>query len=215
MGGIAFEGGAVRFGRLAEAVQIAKKAFHGETFSYDGVYYQIRDYTPYPLPAQRPRMPLMLGGGGRRLLSFAAEEADVVSVLPAAAPEGGLRASHLSLQSLKDKVALVREAAGARQGELEINILIFDAVVNTNRRAAASAYHAELADKLGFLGFTIDGEVSVDALLDSPYLAFGTDKDIAEHLLRIREETGASYIVVLPHLMDAFAPVIGRLANPG
>jgi probable F420-dependent oxidoreductase len=210
MAGIPFDSGAVRFERLTEAVQITKLAFAGETFSFDGTHYQVRDYTPYPRPVQRPRPPIMMGGGGRRLLSFAAAEADIVSIVPAAAPEGGLRATHLPLSSLKKKMALVREVAGSRADDLEINILIWDAVFTTDRRAAAAAYLDELEERLGF---TRDGEVTIEDLLDSPYLAFGTDQQIAEHLIRIREETGASYISVFPHLMEAFGPVLSRLAG--
>lgn len=212
MAGIPFEDGAVRFERLAETVQIASLAFAGEPFSLDGTHYQVRDYTPYPVPVQRPRPPLLVGGGGRRLLTFAAARADIVSILPASAPDGGLRATQLTLDSLKEKAALVRRAAGSRSQDLEINILIFDAVVTTDRRAAATSYLAELAERLG-PAFTTDGEVTVDDLLDSPYLAFGTDEEIAEHIVRVREETGASYIGVMPHLMDAFEPVLTRLAK--
>lgn len=210
MAGISFDSGAVRFERLVETVQITKLAFAGETFSFDGSHYQIHDYTPYPRPAQRPGPPIMVGGGGPRLLSFAAAEADIVSVLPASAPQGGLRATHLPLSSLKEKMALVRKAAGARADDVEINILIFDAVFTADRRAAAASYLDELEDRLGF---TRDGEVTVEDLLDSPYLAFGTDDQIAEHLRRIREETGASYIGVFPHIMEEFGPVLGRLAR--
>jgi probable F420-dependent oxidoreductase len=208
--GIPFGNGAVRFERLAETVQIAKLAFTGETFSFDGTHYQVQGYTPHPRPVQRPRPPVMVGGGGRRLLTFAAAEADIVSVLPASASEGGLRATQLPLRSLTDKVALLRDAAGARAEDLEINILIFDAVVTADRRAAAASYLGELEQRLGF---AMDGEVTVDDLLDSPYLAFGTSEQIAEHLVRVREETGASYITVFPHLMDVFDRVLSRLAK--
>jgi probable F420-dependent oxidoreductase len=210
MAGIPFAAGAVRLERLAETVQIAKLAFAGETFSFEGAHYQVHDYAPDPLPVQRPRPPLMIGGGGARLLSLAAAEADIVSVGPASAPQGGLRASQLAMNSLKDKVALVRDAAGARADELEINILIFGGAITADRRAAASTFLSNLEE---LPGFTIDGELTVDDLLDSPYLAFGTAEQIAEHLLRIRQETGASYIGVLPRLMDAFAPVVSRLAT--
>ncbi|MGN6794262.1 MAG: TIGR03621 family F420-dependent LLM class oxidoreductase [Streptosporangiaceae bacterium] len=206
--GIPFDRGAVRFERLAETVQIAKLAFAGEPFSFDGAHYQVRDYTPQPLPVQRPGPPVQLGGGGRRMLTFAAAQADIVSIVPAAAPEGGARATHLSLSSLKDKAALVREAAAARPVAPEIDILIWDVVITTDRRAAATAYLGELEER--FL-WVIDGEVTVDDLLDSPYLLFGTQEQIAEHLQRVREETGASRITVFPHLMDAFQPVLTRL----
>ena len=166
-------------------------------------------YTPHPPTSRRPRPPLMRGGGGRRLLSFAAAEADIVSALPASAHGGGLRASQLPLRSLKEKIAVVRSAAGERWKDLEVDTLIFDAVVTTNRRGAATAYLDELAERLG--QFVMDGEVTVDDLLDSPYLLFGTVDEIAEHLVHVREEAGASYIGVFPHLVDAFEPVLDRL----
>ena len=211
MAGIRFDSGRSRFERLTEAVQIAKLAFLGQTFSFEGKHYQVHDYTPYPPTAQQPRPPLMLGGGGRHMLSFAAAEADIVSVQPASVPGGGgLRASGLPLRSLKEKVALVREAAGTRWGDLEINILIFDAVITKDRRAAATSY---LDDLRGPGAFAMDAEVTVDDLLDSPYLLFGTEDEIAEQLVRVREETGASYFGVFPHLMDAFEPVLHQLKS--
>jgi hypothetical protein len=118
------------------------------------------------------------------------------------------RATHLTLRSLKNKAALVREVAAARSISQEIDILIWDVVITTDRRAAAATYLGELQER--FL-WVIDGEVTVDDLLDSPYLLFGTHEQIAEHLERLREEAGASRITVFPHLIDAFQPVLTRL----
>jgi probable F420-dependent oxidoreductase len=209
MAGISFEPGRVRLRRLAEAVEIVKLAFAGDTFSFDGAFYQIRDYTAYPQPVQVPRPPLMLGGGGPGLLSLAAAEADIVSVLPAAAPGGFLRATQLSLRSLRDNFRLLREAATDRWHELEINTLIFDVTVTTNRRSAAAAYLASMRERLG--QFTVDGEVSTEDLLDSPYLMFGTHEQIADQIRQVRDETGVSYLGVFPHCMESFAPVIQML----
>jgi len=211
MAGIPFEAGAVRFERLAEATQIAKLAFEGSTFSFDGTHYQVREYTPYPRPVQQPRPPLLLGGGGRRLLAFAAAHADIVSVIPASAPAGGVRVTQLTLKSLKDKVTFIRDSAGPRAADLEVNILIVQATVTADRKAAAAAFLARLAAQPGI--FALDGELTLDEALNSPYLAFGTEAQIAEHLQRVREETGASYVTVFPHLADSFGPVVSRLAN--
>ena len=82
--------------------------------------------------------------------------------------------SQLALPSFKEKIAVVREAAGARWDELEINVLILQAVVTTDRRAAAASY-LDLLAKIP--QFALDGEVSVDDLLDSPYLLFGTEQE--------------------------------------
>ena len=103
MAGIAFDSGLVRFERLAEAVQIVKRAFDGKAFSFEGAHYQVRDYTPYPVPVQRARPPLMLGGGGRRMLSLDAAEAGIVSIVPASLPDGLGRATGFKLKALEDK----------------------------------------------------------------------------------------------------------------
>jgi len=211
MTGIAFDRGSVRFERLAETVQITKRAFDGKTFSFEGSHYQVRDYTPYPVPVQRPRPPLMLGGGGRRLLSLAAAEADIVSIVPASLAGGYGRATGFKLQSAKNKVALVRKAAGDRWADLEINILIFGGQVTTDRKGAAAEYASQLTERHS--EFVLDGEITADDLLESPYFAFGTEHEITEHLLRIREEIGASYFSVFPHLVESFGPVVGRLAG--
>jgi probable F420-dependent oxidoreductase len=209
MAGIPFEPGAIRFERLTETVQITKLAFAGEQFSFAGTHYQVQEYTPYPQPVQPGGPPVVMGGGGPRLLTFAGAHADIVSIVPAAAAEGGLRASHLSLASLRKKSARVREAAGARATDQEVNILVFDVVISADRRAAATSYLHEIEARLE--GFVIDGALTVDDLLDSPYVLFGTPAQIAEHLIGVREETGASYISVFPHLMDEFQPVLTRL----
>jgi probable F420-dependent oxidoreductase len=208
MAGIPFDSGRERFGRLAETVRIVKLAFGGQAFSFDGTYYQIRDYTSYPRPAQTP-LPLLLGGGGRRLLSLAAAEADIVSILPAAAPGGFLRATQLTLRAVNDKIAVLKAAAAGRWAEIELNVLVFEVRVTNDRTSAAASFLAGLGERLG--QFTIDGELTVDDLLDSPYLLFGTVDQIAEQLRQLRETTGVSYLSVFPGHEEAFAPVLERL----
>jgi hypothetical protein len=81
--------------------------------------------------------------------------------------------------------------------------------VTTDRKAAAAEYLAELDERLG--QFTIDGPVTVDDLLDSPDLLFGTVNQITEQLQHLREATGVSYLGVFPHCVEAFAPIMERL----
>jgi probable F420-dependent oxidoreductase len=211
MAGLAFDPGQVRFERLAEAVQIAKMAFAGKTFSFKGEHYQVHDYTPSPVPVQRPGPPLLLGGGGRRLLSLAATEADIVSVLPASARAGMLRASQLGLDAFSQKVDFVHQAAGDRGANLETQVLVFDGALTTHRRAAAEAFLGQSRERLP--QFVFDAEVTVDDLLGSPHFAFGTVEQVTQQLLSLRQETGTTYFAVFPHLMDMFGPVIDRLAG--
>jgi probable F420-dependent oxidoreductase len=209
MAGISFDNGVDRLARLADTVQIVNSAFTGEPFSFAGSHFHISDYTPAPVPVQQPRPPLLLGGGGPALLTFAAQHADIVSIMPASAPSGGMRASEMTLRSLQSKAADVREKASLRDANPEINILIFDAVITTDRRTAAGHYLDELAERLPFL--TVDSQLTVDDLLGSPYLAFGTHQEITEHLGLLREQTGVSYIAVLPPLLEGLGPVVTAL----
>lgn len=114
--------------------------------------------------------------------------------------------SQLTLRSLADKIAVLREAAGERWVEIEVDILIFDITVTPDRRAAAAAYLADLGQRLG--QFTVDGEVTIDDLLDSPYLLFGTVDQITEQIRQVREITGVSHLGVFPHCVEAFAPIM-------
>jgi hypothetical protein len=130
--------------------------------------------------------------------------------MPAAAAAGGMRATELTLKSVVEKCALIRSAAGNRWRDPEINILILEVIVTTDRRAAAEA-HLDWLHHVPF--FTFDGELTADDLLASPYLACGTEQQIAEHLMQIREETGASYFAVSTGHQHAFAPVMHGLGK--
>jgi probable F420-dependent oxidoreductase len=78
--GIPFDGPGTRIVRLEEALQIIRGLFGGAPFSFAGVHYRIKDLEGSPLPVQKPHPPILLGGGGRRMLRLAAREADIVNV---------------------------------------------------------------------------------------------------------------------------------------
>ena len=67
-----------RGSRLAEAVAVIKGCFADGPFSFAGEHYTITGHDGLPKPVQRPQPPLFIGGGGRRVLTLAAREADIV-----------------------------------------------------------------------------------------------------------------------------------------
>jgi probable F420-dependent oxidoreductase len=75
--GLRFEAGATRVERLAEAVAIVKGLLAGEAVTSIGLHYRVTGHSIHPLPVQRPRPPILIGGNGRRLLTLAAREADI------------------------------------------------------------------------------------------------------------------------------------------
>lgn len=48
---------------LDEALDIIVGLWSGKPFSYEGQYYQVREMTFLPTPVQKPRIPIMVGGG--------------------------------------------------------------------------------------------------------------------------------------------------------
>jgi probable F420-dependent oxidoreductase len=66
-----------RFGVLEETLEVLTRLFEEGPASYEGRRFTLREAYNHPMPAQRPRPPIWLGGkGGPRLLSLAARLAD-------------------------------------------------------------------------------------------------------------------------------------------
>jgi probable F420-dependent oxidoreductase len=203
--GMALATPGVRRRRLAEAIQVLKGLFGDGPFSFAGEHYRIEALDCQPKPIQRPHPPLLVGGGGPKMLALAAQEADIVSVNALTTPEGDIDGSSLTAQATDSKVGWVREAAGERFAEIELNMLVF-AHISERREETA----AQIAADWGFLAQGVSGA----DLLDSPTFLFGGVEQIAEDLLRRRERFGISYFTVFgEENLEAFAPVVARLSG--
>jgi probable F420-dependent oxidoreductase len=199
--GLPYDPPAVRVDRFEEALHIIKQCLTGEKFTYNGEHYRVTDYTSFPKPAQA-KLPLLIGGGGKRVLSLAAREADIVGINP------NLRAGTIgrdaTLDSLKEqtdkKIEWVREAAGSRIDDIEIQMRFFITSVRSDRMALAE----QLAPAFG---------VSPEEALESGAACVGTVEEIIDQLQRRREEWGLSYVVVGDDNIDEFAPIVAELAG--
>jgi len=199
--GIPFDAPGTRIERLEEAVTIIKGLLAGERVTFAGRHYTIADLEGRPTPVQRPHPPIAIGGGGRRTLTLAAREASIVGLVPRARRDGsGLDLSDLSDAATREKLEWVRSAAGERFDSLEINALIQAVVVADQRMTAAD----QLASRF---------KVAREVVLETVYVAVGTIEEICETLRQRRERHGISYLTVFERDMEAFAPVVERLAG--
>jgi probable F420-dependent oxidoreductase len=199
--GIPYDPPKVRVDRFEEGLAVIKGYLAGGPFSFSGEHYQVSGIEGAPRPVQQP-IPFLIGGGGRRVLSIAAREADIVGINP------NLRSGAVDKETIADataasfdeKVAWVREAAGDRFDDIELNLLVFVAVVTDDRQSMAEM----LAGGFG---------VSPEDALSIPNAFVGTVNQICDDLNERRERWGVSYVVFQEGAMDAMAPVVARLAG--
>jgi probable F420-dependent oxidoreductase len=201
--GLRFDAGGTRVARLAEALTVIKGLLKGEPVTVAGRYYRVTDHKIHPLPVQHPHPPILIGGNGRRLLTLAAREADIVGLSGITFRRGGAEPdlSGWRAAGVDARVQLVREAAGDRYDRLELNALLQRVIVTDDRRQAAE----ELASRWT--------QLSPEEILQSPYVLLGTVDQLVEALQARRERWGISYYVIFEPYMDAFAPVVARLAG--
>lgn len=165
----------------------------------------------YGLPALAPVQrrglnrtgpPVIIGGTGNRMLALAARRADIVAlgglVQAPGEPPGTFRMATASVAA--ERVEFLREQAGERADDLELNVLVQAVIVTTDRRAAAEKVAAERFPYL-----------SADEVLDTPFLLIGTVGEIAQQLRERRDRFGFTFITVHEPYMAEFAPVIGRI----
>ncbi len=200
--GLPFDAGGTRVERLAEAVTIVKGLLAGEQVTFTGRHYRVTGHTIHPRPVQRPHPPILIGGNGRRLLTLAAQEADIVGFSGITFREGGTApdVSGWKVAGVDERVQLVRDAAGDRYDRLELSALVQRVIVTDDRRQAAE----ELARRWT--------QLSPEEILQSPYVLIGSVDQLVEDLQARRERWGISYYVVFEPYIEAFAPVVATLA---
>jgi probable F420-dependent oxidoreductase len=200
--GLELEPGPVRVGRLEEAVAVLKGCFADGPFSFTGDHYRITDYDGGPKPVQRPHPPFMIGGGGRRILSLAAREAQIVGLAPTAA--GNL--PRFRLDTTRQQIAWVREAAGDRFGELTLNAYasFHPLTITDDARGEARRVADALRERVG-------ADLAEGDVLASAHLWIGSVDALVEKVQGLREELGiTSFMLGDP---DEMLPIVERLAG--
>jgi probable F420-dependent oxidoreductase len=210
--GLPFDTVGTRVARLAEAVAVLKGCFTGEAFSLAGEHYTVTDHVGLPTPVQRPHPPLFIGGGGRRLLTLAGREADIVGLAPRtlATPAGGpvVRSDprSITIAATEEKIGWVRDAAGDRFDRLELNVYPTGSapeLTDSPRKVAADVLDG-IRSRTGI-------DVDVDDYLASPHVFIGSVDGLVAKLRELRERLGISSFMVGD--VDTLAPVVERLAG--
>jgi probable F420-dependent oxidoreductase len=205
--GIPLDSPSVRVDRLTEAVEILRLLDDPEPVRLAGTHYRIEGLVGLPLTIQQPRVPLLIGGGGRRILGLAGRLADIAGIHPRL--DGGQlgpeTSAELSADRFAAKIAVVRAAAteaGRSAEEPELQASVYLVKITDSRRDA----------NVGRSSFTelLANDPAVAA--DSPAVLIGSIEACTEQLIGWRERLGISYW----HLggdVEAVAPIVARLAG--
>ncbi len=200
--GIPMESPGVRVSRMEEGIAVLKGCLAPGPFSFAGEHYTITGYDATPKPVQSP-IPLLIGGGARRVLSIAGREADIVGINPsihsgqvdAAAARNGVA------DETDKKLAWLKEGAGDRYADIEVNMLQFAGIV-TDDRTSMIEMMAPLF------------QLSPDELSAYPHTCIGSVEQICDDLRARRDRWDVSYHVFQgPDVMEAMAPVVAALRD--
>jgi len=199
--GLVFDPASQRIERLREAIAILRGFWSGKPYALDGKHYAVKEISGFPTPVQ-VRVPLLIGGGGRKVLSLAAEAADIVGINPAA--RSGAHDLETDLDSTAaatdEKLRWITQAAGARMDELELCMQVYADCVTQSRTEGDRALAARYA-------------FSLEEARQVPYAWVGSVDEICEGLEQKRARWGVSYWVVPEHAMESLAPVVGRMTD--
>jgi probable F420-dependent oxidoreductase len=201
--GMTYDHPAVRVERFEEAVKVVQGLLRTDgAFSFHGEHYEVLGHTLTPRPAQQPGPPLIIGGGGKRVLSFAAQHADTVSInVNLREGTGGVEtAADATPERTRTKVGWVKEAAGTRFDDLELHSLIGFVMVTDDA--------AELAGQMA-PAFGID----VTDALHVPLALIGTLDEMAEELEWRRAEYGISHWSIESEAWETLAPIVSKLSG--
>lgn len=191
-----------RVSRLAESLRIIKTFMASdEPFDFEGKYYRTTGLIPAPKPVQKPGPPIMVAGAGPRMLRLAAREADIINIAPRPPTVGPTARGSMAFGlDINDELAIIKDAAGPRYDDIELCVFADRSVVTNDRQAEVEKLAQEM-------------QVSNAAIEEMPHTLIGDTEAISDRILEHRERYGITYRIVLGALIDAYAPVVKKLAG--
>lgn len=152
----------------------------------------LRHTTKY-LKENAPSIPILIAGNGDRVLRIAAQHADIIGLTGGGVPD------HPGHDPLAERIEFVRDAAGERFDDLELNIAITGVPTD-------SSGIPDLALTRGYAP-----DATEEQLLALPTVLTGTPRDIADTLRDRRDNYGITYFTVQDYHAEYFAKVIAEL----
>ncbi|MGO9453188.1 MAG: LLM class flavin-dependent oxidoreductase [Candidatus Binataceae bacterium] len=191
MTGIPFPPITQRLKMLDEALACIISLWANERSNFAGEFYQLRDAILWPKPIQKPRPPIIVGGGGKGLLRIAAKYADYINIIPDAGKPGKIsldNVKRMTDESFRGKLAFVRDEAkrfGRNPNAIAASNFIFTLMITDSPEATRKTAEMMAA------GFGLDSA----GMLQSPLSLIGTPDECIVELKRRAKEWGISQFI--------------------
>ena len=193
--GIPYEPAGVRVSRFMQSVHTIKQHLAKRSSDMDEGSSVVEQYFPR----------ILMGVGSRRMLKFAGQVADIVSISHAAGSSGShditFAVENLTDEPVREKLAWLQDGAGDRFEKIEIGNFVGSIIVTDNHRAEAKQ---RLANTIGTTVAMVEQSLGV---------LIGSVEEIVDTLEMRRERYGLSYIQIPSRCLEMFAPVVERLAG--
>jgi probable F420-dependent oxidoreductase len=198
--GMQYDSPGVRIDRFIEGVDVIRGHMGADVFSYSGKHYTIANLNGLPKPVQQPCPPILVGGGGKRVLTYAAREVDIVGIngTLTAGVVGPEAIASMTAEAVDEKVVIVAEAGAHRLNDIEMNVRAFFVNVTDDRAQAVSGMASLI-------------RVPEKMIENTPFALIGSPQSIIEDLLARRERWGFSYVIVGAQDIESFSPVVSAL----
>lgn len=208
--GIPLDSAGVRLRRLEESVRVVRGLMSGAHFVFHGDFFDI-DLELLPRTVQEP-VPVLVGGGGPRMLRLAGRLGDIVSIVAdlGAGHLGPHTITDLAAERVVEKVSWIREGAAEEGRPLDqITIGMNHWLVRVTRTIdEGRAFLEKMAGQSG---------VPIDVLDASPAVLVGTLGQVVEQIQTSRERLGVSFVHLdagfAPKDVGALAPIVAQLAG--
>ena len=187
-----------RVSRLEESLVALRELLDEGRCHLAGTHHQLAIDDLGVRPAQ-DRVPILLGGHGRRVVGVAGRRADIFQFTGLThAVDGTPQPGGFAPHDVALRARWLAESAGERNADIERSVL----VQSTHVGAGAQRAIAGAATRMGA------DEALVTA---TPFLLMGSVEQVIDELERMREAYGISHVVVRD--ADGFAPVVEALAG--
>ena len=202
--GMPYDRPGVRIDRFVEGLAIIKGAMGaGAVLVHQGTHYTVTELRRLPKPVQAPCPPILIGGGGKRVLGIAAREADIVGI------NGTMHAG--VDRPRRDRVDDRR--GGRREGRHRARRGRRTAAGDRDERPRVHGqrHRRPRRQRSTFLAKAMSVEPTM--VEQTPFALIGPPSKLVEDLLERRERWGFSYIIVGADDVESFAPVVAELAG--